>query len=228
MRSDIKSFYLLLMVMVVASLVAMYLRPTHLVADEGEKIDLNHMVPLRFSQWESQDISNGQIVNPAVEAQLSKLYSQTLSRVYVNANGARIMLTIAYGAKQTDANNLHYPEVCYPAQGFQIKYADKTILNTKFGEIKAKRLYAVMGSRYEPITYWATVGNKTVWKGLETKIEKLKYGLNGYIPDGMLFRVSTIGLDQEEAYNLQQTFINSILEAMLPKDRMRFSGLSTE
>ena len=33
--------------------------------------------------------------------------------------GRQIMLSIAYGEDQRDGMKLHYPEVCYPAQGFQ-------------------------------------------------------------------------------------------------------------
>jgi hypothetical protein len=43
--------------------------------------------------------------------------------------------------------------------------------------------------------------------GIEEKLQQLKYGLTGSVPDDMLVRVSTIDTDKEKAYRLQANFI---------------------
>ncbi len=59
------------------------------------------------------------IVAPAEENSLAaRLYNQSLARLYVNAAGEGVMLVIAYGNTQSDSLQLHRPEVCYPAFGF--------------------------------------------------------------------------------------------------------------
>ena len=61
------------------------------------------------------------MVNPQTQELLDKLYSEVLTRVYVNASGYRIMRSLAYGFDQRGAMQAHMPEVCYPAQGFILK-----------------------------------------------------------------------------------------------------------
>lgn len=211
--------------MLAASGAAMALRPTHKIAVEGPAVDLGRLVPAQFGDWRSEPSRGGQIVNPQQEEMLERLYTQTLVRTYVNSKGERVMLSIAYGEDQSDAKQLHYPEVCYPAQGFQVISKELDVIKTDFGDIRVKKLLTVMGNRSEPLTYWTTVGNKVVVGGKETKLEQLKYGFKGQIPDGLLFRVSSITQDVEEGYAVQQNFVR-VLAASLPSEsRLRLAGL---
>ena len=74
------------------------------------------------------------------------------------------------------------------------------------------------------ITYWVTVGNKAVLPGLDQKLQQLRYGLTGSVPDGMLVRVSSISTDNERAYQLQANFIQDLLIVIDGKDRVRLIG----
>jgi EpsI family protein len=47
----------------------------------------------------------------------------------INPQGYRIMLSIAYGKNQSDALQLHKPEICYPAQGFTLLAKQNTPLD---------------------------------------------------------------------------------------------------
>ena len=64
-------------------------------------------------------------MDPGQKALLDRLYEQQLSRTYENAQGYRIMLSIAYGGNQRDELELHKPEVCYVAQGFVLQDKQK-------------------------------------------------------------------------------------------------------
>lgn len=218
--------YLILLVFVGAALMAVQLRPTHRIADDREKVNLKQIVPENFGNWHRYKKSSGYIINPEVKQRLDGLYSQTLSRTYVSKEGKYIMLSIAYGADQSDAKQMHYPEVCYPSQGFQIKSSEVGSVKTDHGSIKVRRLYAKMGSRTEPVTYWTTVGNKVVLGGRETKLEKLKYSINGEIPDGLLFRVSSISDDKKAAYAFHQRFINDLISNLNHESRLRIAGIN--
>lgn len=212
--------------MFAASGAAMALRPTHRIADEGPAVDLETMIPRQFGEWRDEPQQNVQIVNPQQQETLNRIYTQTLSRTYVNGRSERIMLSIAYGADQSDAKQLHYPEVCYPAQGFQVVSTEFGTVKTDFGDIRVTRILTTMGSRSEPLTYWTTVGNKVVMGGKETKLEQLKYGFKGQIPDGLLFRVSSITTDIDAGYSAQQNFIREITRKLSVDDRKRLAGLS--
>lgn len=212
--------------MLAASGAAMAIRPSHRIADEGPKVELEKIIPSSFGDWTELPQQPGQIINPQVREKLDRIYTQTLSRTYVNKNGDHIMLSIAYGADQSDAKQLHYPEVCYPAQGFQVVSNVTGVVKTDFGDIRVRRLLTVLGNRSEPLTYWTTVGNRVVLGGKETKLEQLKYGFKGQIPDGLLFRVSSITADVDNGYEVQQGFVAELIHGMSAADRTRLAGLS--
>ena len=56
------------------------------------------------------------------------------------------------------------------------------------------RLMATREERIEPISYWMRIGYDVTNSNLARNALKLEYGLRGWIPDGALFRVSTLGV----------------------------------
>ncbi len=207
-----------------ASVGAIVLRPEQRVADLSA-ISLDTMIPKQFGNWREEPQAGLQVVNPQTQALLDKLYSQILTRMYVNDQGYRVMLSLAYGSDQRGALQAHKPEVCYPAQGFTLHTTKAEPLTTPFGDIPAQRLYTTLGPRQEPVTYWFTVGDEAVQGKLQKRLVDLRYGLTGQIPDGLLFRISSIDGDQKRAYQMQDQFVNQLLQATPPADRKRLSGL---
>ncbi len=55
------------------------------------------MIPKQFGDWREEPQRIVQVINPQSQELLDKLYSETLTRTYVNAGGYRIMLSLAYG-----------------------------------------------------------------------------------------------------------------------------------
>lgn len=211
--------------MVAASIGAIVAKPTRKAADVGLVVRLDAMIPRRFGEWREETLGYVRVVNPQTKQLLDKLYSQVLTRVYASAEGYRIMLSVAYGKDQRGSLQAHKPEVCYPAQGFVVKRNRAGRLVTEFGTIPVRRLFAVMGARREPVTYWFTIGDEAVRGKLQKRLAELRYGLTGLIPDGVLFRVSSIDPDPEHAYRLQDRFVGQLLEAVSPAARKRLSGL---
>ena len=213
--------------MFAASAGAIVARPTAKLADEQPTISLESMIPKQFGDWRQEPEQIVQVVNPQTQELLDKLYSQILTRTYVNASGYHTMLSLAYGTDQRERSSLraHKPEVCYPAQGFVVQKDDADLLATAFGTIPVRRLFTTLGPRQEPLTYWFTVGDTAVQGKLQKRIVDLRYGLTGRLPDGMLFRVSSIDPDQTRAYQLQDQFINQLLQSVAPTERKRLSGL---
>lgn len=203
---------------------ALALKPTHKIADSEPKIDLEVLIPKAFGEWKIDETIVPLIADPELQATLNKIYNQTLTRTYINPKGERIMLSIAYGGDQSDTMAVHKPEVCYPAQGFQIMKNKPGTFSTGEGEIPVKRLVATQGARYEPITYWTTVGDKVAVSGWKWKLQQMKYGLTGQIPDGLLFRISSIQADESAAYRIQDDFSRALLGAMSLGDRQRIIG----
>jgi EpsI family protein len=200
------------------------LTPRLKLADAQAQFSLEQMIPAHFAGW-SVDASVVPLTpDPERQSVLEKIYDQTLSRTYVNRAGERVMLSIAYGGDQSRALQVHLPEVCYVAQGFDMVKVGEGALATRFGQVPVKRLVARQNSRNEPITYWITVGDKAIKSSFEQKIQRLAYGLSGKIPDGMLVRVSTIQADEQHAYRLQDQFVGQMLDALDDRARVRLLG----
>lgn len=217
--------YLLVGLLMLATAgMALALKPTDKIADAGPKLDLETLIPKSFGDWKLDETVVPLIANPEQTALINKIYNQTLTRTYVNSRNERIMLSIAYGGDQSDNMAVHKPEVCYPAQGFQILKNTTGTFSTGATEIPVKRLVATQGRRIEPITYWTTVGDTVAVSGIEWKLNQLKYGLTGKIPDGLLFRISSIQSDDAAAYRLQDEFSRDLLSALTPAGQARIVG----
>ena len=211
--------------MFAASIGAIVARPTLKASDLGQAVSLEAMVPKQFGGWHEEQQRYVQVVNPQTKELLDKLYSEILSRVYVNSNGYRIMLSLAYGSDQRGTLQAHKPEVCYPAQGFQLVKNQAGVLATTYGDIPVRRLYTTMRTRHEPVTYWFTVGDRAIEGKLQKRLVELSFGLTGRIPDGMLFRISSIDPDENRAYRQHEDFVKELLAAVSPAARKRLSGL---
>lgn len=210
--------------MLAALAAAAVARPHRRLTDERGSLDLESSFPARFADWQVDTRIPVQLVSPDLQQFIARIYSATLSRVYVDSRGERIMLSVAYGGDQSDATRAHRPEVCYPAQGFEIVGNEVASIETAAGALRVRRLVARAGGRVEPITYWVVVGTRGALSGTEQKLAQLSYGLRGLIPDGLLVRVSSLSIDAPAAYRLQSRFINQLSHALSPALQERVMG----
>ena len=223
MKLPLKNLLLVALMLLSAALGAA-LRPTISLADEREPIDLTTMVPTTVGEWREEVNVLAQVVNPQQKVMLEATYSQTLTRSYINTNGYRIMLSVAYGKNQSDALQLHRPESCYPAQGFTLVSSESNTLDLLGKPIAVRRVSTYSGQRYEPITYWTVVGDRVTTLGFQKKMVEIQYALVNRVPDGMLVRLSSIDRGTESAYAIQKQFANSMIAAIAPIHRPRFAG----
>ena len=199
--------------------------PKEMLAHQRPVVDLEGLVPADFGNWQQDRELVSAVVNPQTEAALKKIYATTLSRIYINRQGERIMLSIAYGSDQGgESTQAHRPEICYAAQGFSLKDNHIDAVHTKNGDIPVRRLVAINGARNEPLAYWVTVSDKATLPGFRRKLLQLAYGLNGTIPDGLIFRVSSIQSDAAAAYQLQDQFVNALFASITDEQQVRLAG----
>lgn len=228
MKKTLQVSVVLACLMTCASIAGTLARPPERVADgaAAPQYVLDTVVPNRFGDWQALPSGTTRIVNPQTQQMLDKLYSQVLTRTYMNRDGYRIMLSIAYGNDQRGSLQAHKPEVCYPAQGYKLEDLHDTTVQTRFGDIAARQLRTSFGPLQEPVTYWFTMGDTAVRSRLEQRLVEVKYGLTGQIPDGLLFRVSSHDPQAEQAYARQREFVTALLDVLPAQDRTRLSGLA--
>ena len=215
----LKSIILMGLMLSVATIAAAF-KPTHLIANDSAPVQLETVIPKQFNGWKVIEINSSQVINPQQHEMLDRIYTQLLTRTYVNEEGGMIMLSIAYGENQSEETALHYPEICYPAQGFQLVNAKPAIIKTGFGSIRAKQLEMVMGQRHESITYWTLLGSQNVLGTKETKLKRFQFALKNQIPDGLIFRVSSIGESPNNEYRLHEKFVNDLINPLDSQARL--------
>jgi EpsI family protein len=215
----------LALLMALTALAGMVLRPTYRLSEHKPAIKLETQVPEAFGDWRLDRSITPVVPDPGLQAALDVLYSQTLARTYINKQGQRVMLSIAYGSDQSnEATAVHRPEFCYSAQGFRVEAVGATELSIGAVRVPAQQLLGKLGPRIEPITYWVTLDEQATLPGIGRRIQQLRYGLKGQIPDGMLMRVSSISSVQSEAFLSQQSFLSQLSAALPAEVRTRYFG----
>ncbi len=210
-----------------ASAAAVAMVPRAGVDEMTETRSLEMLFPTAFGAWRL-DTSVIPVEPPAeVRKTIEESYDQTLSRTYVDAQGYRVMLSVAYGGRRNQGMDIHRPEICYPAQGFAVRRDTReTVLEVGDGSLPVKRLVAGSGARNEPISYWLVIGRSVASFGYGHRLALMKYGLTGHVPDGMLLRVSSIDDDEAHAFERQDQFLRAMLGGLSPEFRARVLGRS--
>lgn len=174
--------------------------------DQRAAVPLERLFPAQFAGW-SLDPMAATLVRPAFDrARQFQMYDQVLERTYVHRDGYRIMLSVAYGRRQSVGLQMHRPEVCYKAGGFRVTDVADGTLALPSRSLPVTRLFASMDGRPEPITYWRLMGDEAVRDEWSYRWQHWLHGQRG-TPDGMLVRVSSIDPDRANAYRRQAGFV---------------------
>ena len=212
--------------MLASTAVSVLAVPSQLLADTRPAIDLESAVPTAFGDWRLDRTLVPLPLSPDQEATLRETYDQLLSRAYVNSRGERMMISIAYGSRQTQALRAHRQEVCYAAQGFTISNLQRSSLRVAGAELPVTRMVATQRGRIEPVTYWFTMGDQLVMTYMQREMAQFRYLLSGYVPDGYLVRVSSLSPDGVDAFPRQSQFVDALLQQLRPDLRARLIGHS--
>lgn len=199
-----------------------------LLADRQGQADYASVVPDEFGDWKL--VPSIRLVTPADDDSLAKqIYAQMVGRAYRDKAGNTVMLLIAYGPRQSDRLQLHRPEICYVAEGFRVTRPEATQLDgvNGLGPLKVSRLVAQREGRTERITYWMRIGDDVVSTLLGRQAVKLRYGLQGVIPDGVLFRISTINMEPAASDQVQAAFLRDLFGAMKNENIVHLLGSQT-
>lgn len=203
-----------------------WLRPREklVLMPEGKK--LADIVPTRVGGWLVGE--GGDIVIPRTEGSLaSRLYSDQLARLYKDPNEVLpdIMVLIAYGGAQSDVLQLHRPEVCYPAIGFQIIDRNFQDIPLPSGSaVPAVGLTARGGERVEDILYWTRLGNALPRTAGEQRSDRLMAAMQGYVGDGVLVRASSVRTDGTSRIPQLTRFLEALVASLDASGRKALLG----
>jgi EpsI family protein len=115
--------------------------------------------------------------------------------------------------------------VCYPAAGFTINSTRDVLVPLGNGKsIPARFLVTQRGPRIENVLYWTRVGNDFPLRWAEQRLDMAIDNLRGFIPDGLLGRVSMISPDPDAALATLDAFFRAMLGALKPPGRKMLVG----
>lgn len=225
MKKPVWMAAVLALVMSGLSLLAAAMTPRTFLADLERRAPLSALVPSAFGGWAVDRSIVPVPTSPDLQRVIDQTYDEVVSTTYRDAQGNRVMLSIAYGRNQHKGMNTHRPEVCYPAQGFRIESASvRGTIRAGGREIPVTRLVARLDGRLEPITYWLVVGDRITDFGYPQRAQAIRYGMRGIVPDGVLFRVSSLDGDTARAYAIQARFVEEMMRELPPAAQVRLLG----
>ena len=207
----------------VAGLLAMLLRPVPVQA--GTAPDLATAVPLQIGAWKEQPslyVSADLSVTDADERSNNRPYDQTVTRTYVDPQGRHVMLAIAYALEQEQEVKVHRPDVCYPAQGFQILRLEPVRLPLARPDgtpVDGVQMLVRSRQRLEAVVYWLRTGSVYSQRSWDARLHIFEEGLKGRRPDGILVRASRVIDDPaiaDATYAELSTFLAALYGATAP------------
>lgn len=186
---------------------------------------LDALIPRQIGEWKA--VESDALIVPQTEGSLAnRIYNQSVGRAYVDTLGNAVMLLIAYGRTQNDTLQLHRPEICYPAIGFEISESRPTriALDERRLAVPGRILTARTDIRTEQILYWTRIGEYLPVDGAEQRRRKFELQLRGIVPDGILVRVSNTRLDAASGEALNRHFVEDLLVACNARARRVLIG----
>jgi EpsI family protein len=200
------------------------LRPRHKLRllDSGGTIDKS--LPDKFGVWSSERSSD--YIGPELEGSLTRaLYSEIAPRTYFDdETGDGVMLLAAYGDTQSDLLQLHRPESCYPAVGFNLRMSEAATVQLGGGlTLPGRKVIAYTNERNENIVYWTRMGEALPQSAGEQRRTRISQSIDGIVPDGILVRLSALG-DSDYAFGVLERFIPQFLRAIPMTRRKAFIG----
>lgn len=189
---------------------------------QGGTID--QALPDKVGLWSSERTSD--YIGPELSGSLTKaLYSEIVPRTYFHdETGDGIMLLAAYGDTQSDLLQLHRPEFCYPAVGFNLRMSEPATVALGGGALlPSRKVIAYTQERVENIIYWARLGEALPQSAGEQRQTRINQSIEGVVPDGILVRLSALG-DSDESFRMLETFIPEFLRSIPPVRRKAFIG----
>jgi len=186
------------------------------------KAKLEDVLPEKVGRWTF--VSNSGLVVPPEDQLARALYSQLLTRTYMDEAGNGIMLLVAQSGSQSGILQIHRPEFCYTAGGYTLTPSVPHPVQLPGRELPALSISATREARTEQIVYWTRIGSHLPTSWTQQRLAVAMDNLKGFIPDAVMVRVSTYGNDKPLAYADVDEFIRALMAKVTPQVRRVLIG----
>jgi EpsI family protein len=173
---------------------------------------LDDLVPKQIGNWKF--VADSGLVVPPNDPLLNALYSQQLTRVYSDGSNPPVMLLMAQSGSQTGFLQVHRPDFCYRASGYQISPVSPHPIDLGSQILPASMMDATSGGPVEHVVFWTRIGDRTPTSWTAQKLAVAEQNLRGIIPDAILIRLSVISSDGSAARAAIDAFVRQMLDAI--------------
>jgi len=215
----IKTSIQVLVLSIVFFALATLLKPRHHYAQVDS--NLEQTIPRVIGEWVEVPQPTPQVSVVSDERSLvNQLYDDTLMRTYVDKEGHQIMVALAYAKEQRQDVKIHQPDICYPAQGYQMIASENVEfkLSTASNKVLGKRQLYESNQSQEAVSYWIRIGDQTSISGLQSRYKIIRDGLiNNRYDDGILVRVSSKANSNDDVnklYKLHTEFFDELTKSI--------------
>lgn len=168
-------------------------------------------------------------LQPEDEKRALATYLWTESATYVGSEGGEtVMVALAHSKTSgEEADQLHRPEICYPAQGRRVSASTRTKLKVLDSDMDVLTFDASSGSNTEVVSYWMTMGGQVVLPGWDRRLLAFKLAAQGMDTSGLLYRVSSFlsrGEGRSAQLALQARFTTELMRHLTPQQRDALMG----
>jgi EpsI family protein len=181
---------------------------------------LEDLVPKSIGPWNFVAASG--LVIPPDDQLVRALYSQLLTRVYWDGRNSPVMLLIAQSGSQTGFLQIHRPETCYTAGGYQISAVTPHPIEVGSKVVPANLMDASAGGPAEHVVYWTRIGDQMPQSWRAQKLAVAEQNLHGVVPDAILVRLSCVSDDRDAALAAIDNFAQTMLASIPPNMRSVF------
>lgn len=188
-----------------------YARQPQVTTPILKKATFEALVPGSFEDYAI--FSDSGVVLPPPDTLRDRLYDNLVTRVYQKPGTPLIMVLLAYNNEQDGVLQVHRPEVCYPVGGFQLSSTENIEIPLDKGSVPANIFTAEAPGRLEQVVYFTRLGKSFPRSWIEQRMSVINANLAGDIPDGMMMRVSVVGIDQKRAHPILTDFTQKFISA---------------
>lgn len=182
---------------------------------------LEDIIPTQIGSWKF--VTNSGLVVPPEDQLQQALYSQLVTRIYENGSGAPIMLLVAYSASETGFLQVHRPEFCYTAAGYELSdFGMRNVPLHQPQQLVVNSLTATRDGMPERLFYWTRIGNHIPHSWAQQRLVFAEDNLRRVIPDAALVRISTVSADQSGAEGDLDEFIGAMIDGISSSMRRVF------
>ena len=175
-----------------------------------------------FESWVPENVGNWQqvaasgVVLPPPDVLRDRIYDNLVTRIYISPDSQPMMVLLAYNNVQDGVLQVHRPEVCYPVGGFNLSEPRAVKLDALDRSVPATMFTATGPSRTEQVLYFTRLGSAFPRSWVEQRLAVIDANVVGRVPDGILFRVSTISKDVDRSIESMSRFTKGFLAGSDP------------